>query len=227
MVRTITIHGVVPKVRTSDTNVVHMYVHVYTCTMVLEYHGTLVYTLVPWYTRVHVYVPFNGTRVPWYVRTYCTRVRTHVRTILGTMPPWYHLLHMALEYVHVHCVQFVRTYVVLGAHVCPFPIRKLQHYSTYLRTYTHIRASYTCTCHGTRTCPWYEYHGIPKKVPLVSSLITLTRPHPLHPNGARAGPHACEDCSGDPRCRPRCRVGTVVYRDAFDADNAHEFPRCT
>ncbi len=35
--------------------------------------------------------------------------------------------------------------------------------------------------------------------------------------GARAGPHACEDCGGDPRCRHRCRVGTstVVYRDAF------------
>ncbi len=39
--------------------------------------------------------------------------------------------------------------------------------------------------------------------------------------GARAGPHACEDCGGDPRCRHRCRVGTVVYRDVFYADNAH------
>jgi hypothetical protein len=27
--------------------------------------------------------------------------------------------------------------------------------------------------------------------------------------GARAGRHACEDCGGDPRCRHRCRVGTV------------------
>jgi hypothetical protein len=38
-----------------------------------------------------------------------------------------------------------------------------------------------------------------------------------------AGPHACEDCGGDPRCRHRCRVGTstVVYRDVFYADNAH------
>ena len=41
--------------------------------------------------------------------------------------------------------------------------------------------------------------------------------------GARAGPHACEDFGGDPRCRHRCRVGTstVVYRDAFYAGNAH------
>jgi hypothetical protein len=44
---------------------------------------------------------------------------------------------------------------------------------------------------------------------------------------ARAGPHACEDCGGDPLCRPRCRVGTVVYRDVFYADNAHKFLRCT
>jgi hypothetical protein len=37
------------------------------------------------------------------------------------------------------------------------------------------------------------------------------------------GPHACEDCGGDPRCRHRCRVGTVpvVYRDVFCAGNAH------
>jgi hypothetical protein len=50
-----------------------------------------------------------------------------------------------------------------------------------------------------------------------------------HPKGgdagadARAGPHACEDCGGDPRCRHRCRVGTltVVHRDVFYADNAH------
>ncbi len=27
--------------------------------------------------------------------------------------------------------------------------------------------------------------------------------------------HACEDCGGDPHCRHRCRVGTVVYRDVL------------
>jgi hypothetical protein len=43
--------------------------------------------------------------------------------------------------------------------------------------------------------------------------------------GARAGPHACEDCGGDPLCRRRCRVETVAYCDVFYADNAHEFPR--
>jgi hypothetical protein len=32
---------------------------------------------------------------------------------------------------------------------------------------------------------------------------------------------------GDPLCRPRFRVGTVVYRDIFYADSAHEFLRCT
>ncbi len=77
------------------------------------------------------------------------------------------------------------------------------------------------------------------------SLDTLTAPepgeqvpsqddHPVEPTdtetvlreamqagaGARADPHACEDCGGDPCCRHRCRVGTVVYRDA---DNTHEF----
>jgi hypothetical protein len=45
--------------------------------------------------------------------------------------------------------------------------------------------------------------------------------------GARAGPHACEDWGRDPCCTQRCRVGTVVYRDVFHADNAHEFPCCT
>ncbi len=71
----------------------------------------------------------------------------------------------------------------------------------------------------TRDVPWYS--------------STMTRGLPLRPSyrgkggdagaGARAGPHACEDCGGDPRCRHRCRVGTptVVYRDAFYADNAH------
>jgi hypothetical protein len=41
---------------------------------------------------------------------------------------------------------------------------------------------------------------------------------------ARAGPHACEDCGGDPRCRHRCRVGTVVYCDVFMLRTPTSFP---
>jgi hypothetical protein len=85
---------------------------------------------------------------------------------------------------------------------------------------------------GTKV-PWYQKNGT----------IVVLEYHWYHTNGtylgtmvrgdagagARAVPHACEDCGGDPRCRHRCRVGTstVVYRDAFYADNAHLCPSCT
>ncbi len=96
--------------------------------------------------------------------------------------------------------------------------------------------------HGTRV-PWYKwYHGTRTMVPLVRTIIvnhgTRVLPWNRHTRVplvleyqflVRTMVHACEDCGGDPRCRHRCRVGTstVVYRDAFYADNAHLCPCCT
>ncbi len=73
------------------------------------------------------------------------------------------------------------------------------------------------------------------RVPWYSSTMVRTRVRTREPSRVRTvlreamqalvrlGPHACEDCGGDPRCRHRCRVGTstVEYRDVFYADNAH------
>jgi hypothetical protein len=62
---------------------------------------------------------------------------------------------------------------------------------------------------------WYEYHtgtcggGLRR-----GQSGEVRRPRQLHP--VYPG-----DCGGDPRCRHRCRVGTVVYRDVFYAGNAH------
>ncbi len=69
--------------------------------------------------------------------------------------------------------------------------------------------------------PWYG-----TRVPLVLAsyhgrVRTYDRPKGGDAGaGARAGPHACEDCGGDPRCS-RVGTSTVVYRDVFYADNAH------
>jgi hypothetical protein len=94
--------------------------------------------------------------------------------------------------------------------------------------------------HGTMVC-----HTVPigTRVRAIGTMVrdrlTHKRPanHPWNPQTRtvlreamqalvrRAGPHAIEDCGGDPRCRHRCRVGTAVYCGFFYADNAHEFPR--
>jgi hypothetical protein len=42
--------------------------------------------------------------------------------------------------------------------------------------------------------------------------------------GARAGPHAWEDCGGDPRCRHLCRVGTVVMSSMLATPTINSFP---
>jgi hypothetical protein len=81
-------------------------------------------------------------------------------------------------------------------------------------------------CHNLRTMsgtyvtlvpwyhPWNPQARTTTETVVKEAMQALVR---VRPTCLRA--RACEDCGGDPRCRHRCRVGTVVYRHVFYADN--------
>ncbi len=103
----------------------------------------------------------------------------------------------------------VRTYNVMSQ------LSDWKGHTCVLRTYTYVPL--VRTCWQVRTMVHMYVH----KLKFAQKRLEIQ--YTCAGAGARAGPHACEDCGGDPRCRHRCRVGTstVVYRDVFYADNAH------
>ncbi len=131
-----------------------------TCTLVPKWFGmcdvvcmiithrafTLTYH---WYSYQWYLARYVRTRVPWYVRT-CRCVLPCIRSLsqlAAVYPP--------------------KTHVVLSAHVCPFPIRKLWHvYTCTYVVHVYVRMAYTFTYDAAYghilvliTLPMW-YHGI-------------------------------------------------------------------
>ncbi len=141
----------------------HKYPPVLTSTMVYYHGGTVPWyhgsthmyiqhylqNDVPWYcnTKVHVYVQIKhylknnlNYKYKWYSSTY-------TMVWHNTMVPWY-----VRPYVRT-AVYPPKTHVVLSAHVCPFPIRKLFSVRTCVHTYLEVPFGtmvHVYTYHGTQ-----------------------------------------------------------------------------
>ncbi len=143
---------------------------------------------------------------------------TYHGTILVPIVPWhvhvdvqlYHYLKNNLKYqwyssTMVHTMALVRTwYIVLHLD------GEIWHASSILR--------------------WYHGTYVRTRVRYVRTYNVMSQLSDLKGTHVHWEPHLLRTRVRTilvPWCRHRCQVGTVVYRDIFYADNAHEFPRCT